>query len=231
MKLGTKIVSGFAIVLLLTAIVGYVGYTGLSGMTTIVDKADGANRLIKQSLNARLEQKNFMAEKEDKYAEKVAAMITEIDSSAAELEAKMNDAQDKRDVLAAKDAASKYHQSFKNWVNMSKQQDAEYQNMLVQANAAIEQSEALRADQKEQLAKVQEEGAAFVTDKLYKADSANRLIKLSANARLAQKNYMVELEQKYADEEDKYMKEIIGLCDELLAAIPGQRRQNRRFGL
>ena len=230
MKLGTKIVGGFSIVLLLTAIVGYVGYTGLDGVTTIVNKADTANRLIKQSMNARLEQKNFMAEKEDTYAEKVATVIAEIDKTAADLAAIMNDPQDKKDVLVAKDAASKYHRSFKNWVAMSKQQDKEYENMLVKANAVIAQSEALRTDQKAQLEKVQSEGAAFVADKLYKADSANRLIKTAANARLAQKNYMAELEQKYAEEEDKCMKDIIGLCDELLAVMKQQTNKDQVNG-
>ena len=42
MKLGAKIAAGFAVVLLLTAVVGYVGYSGLSGVTVTVDKADDA---------------------------------------------------------------------------------------------------------------------------------------------------------------------------------------------
>ena len=89
MKLGSKIAAGFAVVLLLTAVVGYVGYSGLSGVIVIVDKADDANRLIKQAQTARLAQQNFMAEKEAKFAEEVAAIIAEIDDSAAILEAKM----------------------------------------------------------------------------------------------------------------------------------------------
>ena len=222
LKIWMKLSVGFAIILLLTCAVGYVGWSGLSDTATIVEKADDANRLIKQSLNARLEQKNFMAEKDDQYAEKVAAVIAEIDDLALDLEAKMSDARDKEEVLSAKEAASRYHQSFKNWVSMSKQQDAQYKNMLAKANEAIRQSEALRADQKAQYEKGQAEAAAFVADKLYKADSANRLIKLSANARLAQKNYMAELDQKYAAEEDQYVKEVIGLCDELIAAMKQQ---------
>jgi methyl-accepting chemotaxis protein len=153
MKLGTKIAGGFAIVLILTAIVGYVGFNGLSGVTTIVDKADGANRLIKEAQVARLEQKNFMAEKDDKFAQNVASIMGQIDEEAIQLDGKMKDAQDKKDVMAAKAAAEKYHQSFKNWVGMSKQQDQEYKNMLVKANEAISYSEALRTDQKDQLAK------------------------------------------------------------------------------
>ena len=221
-KVGMKLAIGFGVVLALTIIVGYVGWTGLSQTTTIVEKADDANRLIKRAFAARIEQKNYMAEKQDVYAEKVANVIAEIDAAAIELEAKMKDAGDKEDVLAAKDAAASYHRSFQNWVNMSKQQDLQYKNLLAKANEAIKQCESLRADQKSQLTQKQEEGAAFVADKLYKADSANRLIKTAANARLAQKNYMAELDQKYADEEDKYIKEIVGLCDELIAAMKQQ---------
>ena len=230
MKLGAKIAAGFAVVLLLTAVVGYVGYSGLSGVTVIVDKADDANRLIKQAQAARLEQKNFMAEKEDKFAEKVAAIIAEIDDNAAILEAKMRDAQDKRGVIAAKEAALNYHQAFKNWISMSKQQDQEYKNMVVKANEAIEECEALRTDQKAQLAKVRTEGAEFVADKLWKADSANRLIKWAFEARIAQKNYMAEKDQKHVDEKDKYMKEIFALCDELTAAMKQQLNKDQVNG-
>ena len=227
LRVWMKLSVGFGLILVLTTAVGYVGWSGLTGTATIVEKADDANRLIKQSLNARLEQKNFMAERDDAYAEKVAAVIAEIDEAAVGLETKMKDARDKADVLAAKGAASKYHQSFQNWVTMSKQQDLQYKNMLTKANEAIQQSESLRADQKTQLARAQTEGAAFVADKLYKADSANRLIMNAANARLAQKNYMAELDQKYADEEDRHVKEIVGLCDELIVAMKQQTNKDQ----
>ena len=227
LKVWMKLSVGFGLILVLTTAVGYVGWSGLADTATIVEKADDANRLIKQSLNARLEQKNFMAERDDAYAEKVATVIAEIDEAAVGLEAKMKDARDKADVLAARNAASKYHQSFQNWVTMSKQQDLQYKNMLTKANEAIQQSESLRADQKTQLAKAQSDGDAFVADKLYKADSANRLIENAANARLAQKNYMAELDQKYADEEDRYVKEIVGLCDELIAAMKQQANKDQ----
>lgn len=222
LKVWMKLAVGFGIVLALTIAVGYVGWSGLRDTSQIVDKADSANKLIKRALNARLEQKNYMAERDDTYAKKVASVITEIDEAAVALEEKMKDPRDKQDVQAAREAASKYHQSFQNWVSMAKQQDLQYANMLAKANEAIAESEALRKDQKTQLAKVQTEGAAFVADKLYKADSANRLIKSAAKARLAQKNYMAELEQKYADEEDKQIREIVELCDELIAAMKQQ---------
>ena len=227
LKVWMKLAIGFGLILALTIGVGYVGWSGLCDTNVIVEKADDANRLIKQALNARLEQKNYMAEKEDVYADKVAEVVAEIDEAAVALEAKMNDAHDKADVVAAREASATYHKSFQNWVAMSKQQDLQYKNMLAKANEAISESEALRADQKAQFEKVQSEGAAFVADKLYKADSANRLIKTASKARLSQKNYMAELEQKYADEEDQQIQEIVGLCDELIAAMKQQANKDQ----
>ena len=190
MKLGTKIVSGFAAVLVLTAAVGYVGYSGLSDVTTIVDKADSANRLIKLVQAARLEQKNYMAEGDEKYEELVAEEIAEVTKLADELHGKMKDQADRDGVKAARAAAVDYHESFKTWVAQSKQQAEVYQAMVTAAGEAIKQCEALRDDQKTQLAGARQSNAELVSDKLWKADSANRLIKTADTARLALKNYM-----------------------------------------
>ena len=222
LKVWMKLVVGFGIILALTLAVGYVGWSGLRDTSQIVEKADTANRLIKRALNARLEQKNYMAERDESYAEKVASVIAEIDEAAVALADTMKDPRDVEAVESAREASSKYHQSFKNWVSMAKQQDLQYANMLAKANEAIAESEALRKDQKTQLEKTQSDGAAAVADKLYKADSANRLIKTASKARLAQKNYMAELEQKYADEENQQIQEIVQLCDELIAAMKQQ---------
>ena len=219
MKLGTKIVSGFAIVLALTAAVGYVGYSGLSDVTVIVDKADSANKLIKLVQAARLEQKNYMAKPDEKYEELVAEKIDEITKLADELHGKMKDQADKDGVKAARAAAVDYHGSFKTWVAQSKQQVEIYEAMVTAAGEAIKQCEALRDDQKAQLAEARQSNAELVSDKLWKADSANRLIKVAATARLAQKNYMAEKHDRYAQAEDAAIKEVLALCDTLMAKM------------
>ena len=77
MKLGSKIAGGFAVVLILTAIVGYVGFSGLSGVVTIVDKADDGNRMIKQIQAARQQEKNFIIRGDQQYVEKVDEQVEE----------------------------------------------------------------------------------------------------------------------------------------------------------
>ena len=77
MKLGMKIAGGFAIVLILTAIVGYVGYNGLGGVTDIVDKADDGNRLIKLAKDCRVEEKNFIMRGDKKYQKENKCSLTD----------------------------------------------------------------------------------------------------------------------------------------------------------
>ncbi len=215
LKIWVKLAVGFGIVLVLTTAVGYVGWSGLHNTTVIVDKADGANQLIKQVFRARLEQKNYMAEKEESYAEEVASVIAEIDDAAVELAAKMKNAKDKADVLAAKDAAAKYHQSFRNWVSMSKQQDQEYANILAKANEAIKQSESLRADQKQQLVKAQEDGATSAADGRYKSDSASQLIRWILEAKALRLSLMAENNPQTLRAWESKNQEILDLAAEL----------------
>ncbi len=219
MRLGTRIVSGFAIVLVLTAVVGYVGYSGQSNVTKIVDKADSANKLIKLVQAARLEQKNYMAERDEKYEQLVAEKIDEATTLADELHRKMKDQADKDGVKAVRAAAMDYHGSFKTWVAQEKQQAEIYEAMVTAAEEAIKQCEALRDDQKIQLANARQSNAELVSDKLWKADSANRLIKVAATARLAQKNYMAQKDEKYAQAEDAAIKEVLTLCDALMVKM------------
>ncbi|KKM26412.1 hypothetical protein LCGC14_1585060 [marine sediment metagenome] len=219
MKLGTKIVSGFAAVLVLTAAVGYVGYGGLSDVTAIADRADSANKLITLVQAARLEQKNYMAERDEKYEKLVAEKIAEATKLADELHGKMKDQADKDGVRAVRASAVAYHGAFKTWVAQSKQQAKTYEAMVSAAGEAIKQCEALHDDQDTQLAEARQSNAELVSDKLWKADSANRLIKIAATARLAQKNYMAEKDDKYAQAEDTAIKEVLTLCDALMAKM------------
>ena len=51
LKLSTKIIGGFSIVLFLMLIVGYVGFSGMSDIVDRVIKADDVNRIVKMIQN------------------------------------------------------------------------------------------------------------------------------------------------------------------------------------
>jgi methyl-accepting chemotaxis protein len=139
MKLGTKIMSGFAIVLLLTAVVGYVGYSGLGGVTTVVDKADDGNQLIKLTKDCRQQEKNFMLRKDKQYQEENNKTMQEIYEQIDTTMAKLNNSSDKDMLEGVKKAAKAYKENLDGWITLSDQQDKQTESMVTNVIAFIEE--------------------------------------------------------------------------------------------
>jgi methyl-accepting chemotaxis protein len=196
MKLGTKIVSGFAIVLLITAIVSYVGYNGISGIESRVVNADDANRLIKWGKDCRQQEKNFIMREDKKYVDQVHEITQKIYAQIDETKAR-----------------------FKDPVDIAKIED---KKMVEGAREFISECEAIRADQKakltEQLAN-KNTTTQQLEDRLWKADGANRLIKLVLDCRREEKNFQLRSDKKYLENLRKTVKEIYTLCDEMDASF------------
>ncbi len=108
MKLGTKIISGFAVVLVLTAIVGYVGFSGLSSVVSIVDTAGDANHLIQCANDCRQEEKNFMLTKDVKFQKENNATMEEISAQVDLISAKVSDPADRNLLTEITNDATSY---------------------------------------------------------------------------------------------------------------------------
>ena len=78
LKLGKKISGGFAIVLIMMAVVAYIGYNSLSDVTDHVEKADDVNRLVKELLEAREQEKNYIIRGQDEYVTAVEDLIKSV---------------------------------------------------------------------------------------------------------------------------------------------------------
>ncbi|MBW2618497.1 MAG: HAMP domain-containing protein, partial [Deltaproteobacteria bacterium] len=106
----------------------------------------------------------------------------------------------------------------------STSKQAEIMNeMRAQARLALAEAEAIRVDQKAQLAKGREESAAFVVDKLAKADDANRMIKWFIDARKNEKEYIISGgEQKWKDNVDEQVAKIMALSEDVKSRFKHQ---------
>ena len=87
------------------------------------------------------------------------------------------------------------------------------------ALAAIKVCREQRSQQKRELAAVREKADAFLKDKLWKADSANEVIKLVKEACLAQSRYIRTADKKYYDRVQDKIASIISVCDNLRDAM------------
>ncbi len=218
MKLGSKIVGGFSLVLIITAIIAYVGYGGLSGTVERVINADDANRLIKWAKDCRQSEKNFIMRGDMKYVEQNSETIQNIYTQIDETKARFKDQADINTIEDVRTEIQNYEKAIKSWVDIYGQQKEYEETMVLTAREFSVECENIRADQK---AKLTEEladpnsTAAQLDDRLWKADAANRLIKFVQDCRIQEKNFMMRGDKNYLQEIDEHINDIYVLCDEM----------------
>jgi len=200
LKLGTKIGGGFGLVILLTAAIGFIGWTGLNGVVDRVDKGDDANRLVKGILETRQQEKNFIIRKDVQYVAKVKESVGEIYSQAEETKGKFNDKLNKDQMDEVVKNVKAYEEAFMQYAEFENQKNEAMGHMRQAAGEVMAQAEAIRTDQKNQLAEIRKQSrttAAMIDDKLTKADGANRIIKNFLVARKSEKEFIISQEEKY----------------------------------
>ena len=112
-------------------------------------------------------------------------------------------------------AINMYLVAFKDYIAQEEEKNVRMENMRSNARKAFAQGEAIRVDQKAQLAKVESQDEALRADKLAKADDANRLIKWFLDVRKNEKEVIISGQQKYRDAMDKKISEIFALGRDL----------------
>jgi methyl-accepting chemotaxis protein len=217
MKVGSKIIGGFTIVLVLLVVVAYVGYNGLSNVTDRVDKADDVNRLINFILAARQQEKNFIIRGDKKYVDTVAEQVDALKKQADETRAKFNDPVNISQMDEVISSAGGYKKAFDNYVKLTEQQKVADDKMVAAARGVNEVADAIRQEQKAQFEELTKAGAdaAQLDDKLTKADDANRILKWMLESRRQEKNFIIRGDQNYADRVEKHAEDIINLAKDM----------------
>ena len=215
LKLGAKIVGGFVIVLVLLAVVAYVGYNGLTGVVDRVEKADDVNRLIKDTLHSRQQEKNFIIRGDKEYADKVQEYVAHLKKQAKETKDKFKDSANKQQMDEVVTAVGKYEKGFGDYVDLQVKVGAADARMVEAARGLQAMADTIRAEQKKELEQVKADGDAQIKDKMTKGDDANRIIKWALESRRQEKNYIIRQEGKYVKEVDSRVKEIITLAKDM----------------
>lgn len=173
LKLGTKIAAGFAVVLLLTAVMSYVAYSGMETVSDRVDKVADCNEVIHKMVIIRQQEKNFILRKDNKYVDKVDELTALTLADLAELQGKFSKPVNRARVNDVIWTVKIYKQAFDRYVDLAEkskidgkmvqgartgtseaianeQADAEKQ-MLIAARATINNCEKFRACQTRQM--------------------------------------------------------------------------------
>jgi len=154
MKLGTRIAGGFAIVLMVTAAMGYVAHAGLSGVDGILRIREDGNRLSKLATQCRLQEKDFMLRKDKKQQAQNNETMKRIHEQIEITKTRLEDPADRELLGKMAKAGKAYKQSFDGWIALWDRQQSAERTMVDHAQAFAEQCEELRQNQKAKAQKV-----------------------------------------------------------------------------
>ena len=229
MKVGSKIIGGFSIVLVLLVVVAYVGYNGLSNVTDRVDKADDVNRLIKSILATRQQEKNFIIRGDKKYVDTVAVDVEALKKQANETRAKFKDPVNISQMDEVISSVNAYKNAFDDYVKFTEQQKVADDKMVKAAREVNEVANAIRQEQKAQFEELTKAGAAAaeLEDKLLKADDANRIIKWVLESRQQEKNFIMRGDHKFVEHVDKLAENIVNLARDMKSRFNQARNQQQ----
>lgn len=218
LRLGVKLALGFAIVLVLTAVVAIVGFRGLSSVESRVEKADDVNRLVRFILEGRVEEKNYMLRGDKEHLEKHSNVLKSLLEQTESTKGKFDRQTNRDQMTEVVEAVRRYETAFEDYVTLAGQKDQAMNDMRESARKALLDTELLRATQKDELRKLMESGDARIRDmnnRLEKADDTNRMIKWFLEARKNEKDYILSGEQRYLDDNLAAIEGILALAKDV----------------
>ena len=199
LNLGAKIVIGFLTILVPLSIVAYVGYSGLGDVVERVDKADDANRIVKNTLEIRREEKNFIIREDKQYVKKVEDLIAETKKQLEITKAKFADT--KTIALMDKGFAGMdgYDKAFHDYVKAHDKKVAKMKEMEQFAREAMTGGAEIKAQQEKKLELLLNEDASVdkLKERVHKTEAANHLVQIMEEIRREEKNYALRHESKY----------------------------------
>ena len=150
-KISTKIVIGFSIVLILMLMVGYIGMTGMTGTVDRVVKADDVNRMVKMIQQARQHEKNFIIRGDQQYVDKVSEELTILVKQVNETKEKFDQPVNKEQMDQVLTRVNEYNAAFSQYVAIEKEKTLLMELMRTCARDSVTKLEEIRTDQKRQL--------------------------------------------------------------------------------
>ena len=227
LSVSKKIGIGFGLLIAISIAVGYVGYSGLNNVVHRVETADDGNRILKYNLNARRQEKNFMLRSDENSKNAHAALMKNIYDQVELTRIKFSQQVNIDQIIEIKSQTEKYEKAFASWMDLHDQQLKLEQVMVSNARDFMVECENIRQDQKTKLAQEQNDTVEVRTDRLWKADSANRLIKFALEMRRDEKNYMLRSDKESKAKVGSVFNDAISLCDELNSSFKDQANKNQ----
>ncbi|MFH1153689.1 MAG: methyl-accepting chemotaxis protein [Pseudomonadota bacterium] len=213
-RLGTKIIGGFSLILLLLVVVAGVGFTGLTRVVDQMNNADDTGRLIMMMYESRQQEKNFILRSDQSYVTAVTKQVDLIRDKAREIRAKSDDSRTVLQIDTMGKSVDGYRQAFDSYVSLEKNV-VEADSAMVAAARQLEQSaDTILKTNRTEYQKLMETGADLTTIKalMQNAEDAETIIRMVLQCRRHEKNFLIRKDESYFKRVNGIIDDIIGLA-------------------
>jgi len=190
-RLGAKIFSGFAVVLVLLCVIAGVGFLGLKMLNEGVDRTERVNQIVRLIDQARLHERSYIGSKEKADSDKVAGLVNELVGLSQETKDRFSSEANRAlmDQVAAQ--AKEYLQSFQSYLDLEGRKNKALSEMLTAADKATTEVGKIQENQRVKLAQARKESQEQEADKTTLGENANTVILRTLEARLKEKDFIL----------------------------------------
>ncbi|MEZ5334041.1 MAG: methyl-accepting chemotaxis protein [Methanolobus sp.] len=216
-KIKHILAGSFAILLLLTVIVGYSGYSGMQNVDDRVIKADNMNSLVKYMKDARFSEATYQLTFDSGAAAAVDEHVSEIVAQTEASKELFTDPANDQQMDDVQAAVLEYDAAFNKYVELEEQKEEAEQTLVEQGLVLEELITEVLVSQDEDYTQALGQNAnnAALEEEFENVEYANRLLQLNLQARGERLRFMMHVDHQYAENVNNIMDEIIVISETL----------------
>ena len=222
LKISLKLIIGFGLILGLTVLIGIMGIIGINSVAFRVETTDNVNTMVKDLLQIREHEKNYVIRKEQSDINKINNLSDEITTYANATKTIFKDQYNKDEMNEIIRQTEAYNNAVAAYVLSEQTKVKKMELMRTNADIMLSEVDAILDDQFQQLKDFANTGqinVSFINDKISKAHNAADLKVLILNIRKNEKEIIISGEQTFYDLHSNEMNKIKNDIDNMIASF------------
>lgn len=215
LKLGSKLIGSFMIVLFLLCLISFFSFRALWNIRDGVRTVDEVNLMVSGIGEARQEHKNYIIRRQEANVVKVEDEIGKVLERAEKSRSGLELESSRNQMSAVIREVRVYSEAFKNYVDLEGKKTETTANMEGKAGQAMEAIENIRQDQQNRLIEAADSARDLVKEKVNNFDDASRVTRTVLECRIHEKNFIKTGDQKYVGLVLEKIDEIKGMAEYL----------------
>ncbi|MFP4049166.1 MAG: methyl-accepting chemotaxis protein [Desulfovermiculus sp.] len=207
-RLGVRIGVGFAIVLIMTVLVGGMGFYSLQRLQGGFSLSDRAGDMIAQVLSAREQEKEYVIGKDPQKAEAASADLDQVLTLAKAMKTEISEGQGRELLDSIQAESNEYQGLLKDYVSQENEKNKATRNMENAAQELESLAEEIMRTAQEKRDRVVKDSAQRVDDALQIGETANEIQDLTAQCRVQESLYILEGRESNIQEVKKIIENI-----------------------